>query len=266
MTSFTTRVYETVGRHFVTLSCVKRLPTTDTEKVFIFSGFVVDVADVWFYVTAGHILKDIRTAIAAGNAFDVWRLGDHTAGNKFRGIAIPYAFGIEDWLVLEDADKGLDYAAVPLSDLYRRLLEAGGVVAIEKGAWGAYVPEHDSWVLVGIPSETVDYDQKTSITARVVVVPLTPTDEPPLAQGRAQNQFYAKLSEDSKPFLKDVDGMSGGPIFALRKVNEVWKYGVIGVQSAWYPTSRAIAACPFGSFGQALEDMVNRARSRQLLA
>jgi hypothetical protein len=52
--------------------------------------------------------------------------------------------------------------------------------------------------------------------------------------------------------------MSGGPIFALKKVDGTWKYSAIGVQSGWYEKSRIIAACPLSSFAHALEDLVSQ--------
>lgn len=263
MTDLTRRVAQTVGKHFVTLSCVQYPPADSPEKILVFSGFVVDVSGEWFYITAGHILRDIRAALASGSSFDVWRLDDQTAGNRFRGKAVPYGFDAETWLVLRDAATGLDYAAVHLGDLYRRQLETGGVTAIARNSWGDHVTEHDHWVLVGIPSETVAYDGKTVITARVVMSPLTPADEPILSGVKAQNQFYAKPNDGSECFFKDADGMSGGPVFSLKKLGEQWVYSVIGVQSTWYPTSKTLAVCPFSSFGFALEEVVAKARAIQ---
>lgn len=259
MNYFTSRVAKTVGRHFVTLSCVQYPPKNDQARIFVFSGFVVEIAGEWFYVTAGHILRKIRAALEAGGTFDIWRLGDQTAGNKFKDTAIPYSFELEHWAVLEDSKIGLDYAAVHLGGLYRRQLEVGGVTAIAKDAWSDHLTDHDYWVLLGIPSETVSYDGRTVITAKVVLSPLAPADTPTFADEKIQNQFYAKLVDGSEQFVKDVDGMSGGPIFTLTKVDGTWKYSVIGVQSAWYPTSRTLAVCPFSSFGLALEEVVREA-------
>lgn len=261
MNDFTNRVVKTVGRHFVTLSCVQHPPQKDQTRILLFSGFVVEIVGEWFYITAGHILRDIRTAIESGSTFDVWRFGDQTASNKFNDTAIPYSFELEQWLVLEDSETGLDYAAVHLSGLYRKQLEAGEVTAIAKDAWSDHLTDHDHWALIGIPSESVLYDGKTIINARVVLAPLIQADTPPLAEEKAQNQFYAKLIDGSEQFVKDVDGMSGGPIFALKNVSGVWKYSVIGIQSAWYPTSGLLVACPFTSFGLALEKIVREALS-----
>lgn len=263
MTDLTRSFAQMVGRHFVTLSCVQYLPADAGEKILVFSGFVVDVSGEWFYVTAGHILRDIRTAISSGSSFDVWRLDDQTAGNRFNGMAVPYEFDVEEWLVLRDEITGLDYAGVHLSNFYRRQLEAGEVTAIARNAWSDHATKHDYWVLVGIPSETVAYDGKTIITARVVVSPLTPAEEPVFAGEKAQNQFYAKPADGSEYFFSDPDGMSGGPVFALKKQREQWVYGVIGVQSAWYPTSKTLAVCPFSSFGFALEEVVAEVRAIQ---
>jgi hypothetical protein len=264
MSNLTRRVAHTVGKHFVTLSCIQTPPANSLAKVLVFSGFVVDVLDEWFYVTAGHILRDIRTALTSGSSFDHWRLDDQTAGNRYSGKAVPYAFDAEAWLVIEDATTGLDYAAVHLRDFYRRQLEAGGVTPIAKTAWSDHVTEYDHWILMGIPSESVEYDGETVITGRVVMSPLIPADEPSLAGDRANNQFFAKPLDGSDPIFKDADGMSGGPVFALKKVGDQWLYGVVGVQSAWYPTSKTLAICPFSSFGLALEEIVNEARAIQM--
>lgn len=263
MTQLTCRVAQTLGKHFVTLSCVQHPPKDSPEKILVFSGFIVDVLGEWFYVTAGHILRDIGSALASGSSFDVWRFDDQTAGNQFNGMAVPYEFDPETWLVLRDATTGLDYAATHLGDFFRRPLEAGGVSAIDRNAWSDHVTEHDHWVLVGIPSETVAYDGTTIISARVVVSPLIPADEPAIAGEKAQNQFYARPIEGSEHFFKDADGMSGGPVFTLKKLGEQWVYGVIGIQSAWYPASKTLAICPFSSFGFALEEIVAEARTIQ---
>jgi len=249
-----------VGRHFVSLSCVQRHPGRDEEKILVFSGFLVEASGIWFYVTAGHILRDIRAALNAGAEFDVWRLDDQTAGNRFKGTtAIPYAFDIDRWLVVEDEKVGLDYAAVPLDPYYQRQLEAGEAIPIGKIAWGDHLTEHDHWALVGIPSEALAYDQESIITGRTVVIPLERAEEPEAADRKAENQFYARLKNMGD--VKDIDGMSGGPVFALKKVAGEWRYCVIGVQSGWYRTNRIIVSCPFSLFGAWLEELMHLVRN-----
>lgn len=259
MSDLTTRVAKTLGKHFVTLSCIQNPPGDLPPKSLVFSGFLVDILGEWFYVTAGHILRDLRTAIAAGSEFDVWRLDDQTAGNRFSGKAVPYDFNPDDWLVLRDESVGMDYATVHIAPYFRRQLEAGGASAIQKTIWSDHLAAADYWVLVGIPSESVRYDGESAIRARVVVAPLRPSKTPELAASKAENQFFASLLDGSEAFFKDADGFSGGPVFALKKVGDKWLYGVIGVQSAWYRSSRTMAICPFTSFGLELEPIVAEA-------
>lgn len=136
MDDLTTRAAQSFRRHFVTLSCVQ-LPADDAQgKVRIFSGFVIDIDGDWFYVTAGHILRQVQEAISKGHKFDVWRLGDHAGADRFEGKAVPFEFAVDDWIIVHDDDAGLDYAVVQLRWLYRRCPEAGGITAIERQAWG----------------------------------------------------------------------------------------------------------------------------------
>jgi hypothetical protein len=259
VSSLTERFFKTVGRHFVTLSCLQRRRGIAEERALVFSGFLVKAGGVWFYVTAGHILRDIRKSLARGDTFDVWRLDDQTAGNSFGGAAIPYAFEIERWLVVEDEEIGLDYAVVLLEPYYCQQLKAGRAAPIDKVAWGDHVAEHDYWALVGFPSESIAYDKKSIITGRISLMPLEPVAEPTGAGRKAENQFYARIKDLGN--VTDIVGMSGGPIFSLKKVDGAWKYKVIGVQSGWYPDARIIAACPFASLGLELEKLVESAKA-----
>jgi hypothetical protein len=259
VSSLSERFFKTVGVHFVTMSCIYQPPGRAEPKALLFSGFVAEVGGVWFYVTAGHILRDIRRSLTAGGQFDRWRFDDQTAGNQFKGAAIPYAFDVDNWGVIENNEIGLDYAILPLDTMYRLQLQAGGVIPIGKVAWGNYVEEHDQWALVGVPSETIAYDQKTIITGRIVVMPLERAEEPAGAGRKAENQFYARLKDMGN--VKDIDGMSGGPVFSLKRMKGEWRYKVIGVQSSWYASTWTIAACLFSSLGIALEPLVESAKA-----
>lgn len=262
MTSNLTHLlYKSAGRHFVTLSCVQYQSNDDAGKALMFSGFLVEIDELWLYVTAGHILQDIRTALSSGSEFDRWRLDDSTAGNQFNGFAVPIDFRIDDWLVIRDSNLGLDYAALPLRDLYRDSLAAGGSTALGPEAWGSHQDAYEAWALLGIPSESVTFDGVTQITARVVTVPLKPCEAPPAAGSKAENQFYATFAANPEGYVRDLDGMSGGPVFSLHKRDaEQWAYTVIGVQSAWYKGQKVLAICPFTSFGMAISEVIHEAR------
>ncbi len=260
----TDKVGRRVGKHFVSLSCRQIDPRLEEPKLWMFSGFVVEILDEWFYITAGHIIRDIKIAIDSGSTFDVWRLGDQTASDletrkRHKNMAVPYDFNVDHWYVLRDEALGLDYAVTHLSTLYRKQLEAGGVLPFKKDLWLEYSNAGSIWGLAGVPSETVTYDGTTHIDARFTLLGLTPADPPPAAGQKAKNQFYAVLHSSSQEIVGDIDGMSGGPVVAVMTSTEGFAYFVIGVQSAWYPDSRLIAACPFSSFALALEPIIDEA-------
>jgi len=185
-------------------------------------------------------------------------LDDQTAGNTFK-VAIPFDFDLDSWIVVENSAIGLDYAAVALHPIYVRQLQAGAAVPIGNDAWGDHVTEHDFWALVGIPSETVEYDLETMISGRVIVMPLEAAEEPEAAGRTAENKFFARIKDPGA--VANIDGMSGGPVFSLKKIEGMWRYKIIGVQSSWYPSARVIAACPIASLGAELERLVETARN-----
>jgi hypothetical protein len=260
MVDITPDFVRAVGKHFVSLSCVQH-PLKGMPKILVFSGFVIEILGEWYYVTAGHILRDIQAAIGAGSKFNVWRLGDQTAGGRFKSSTIPYEFDESVWLIVEDSERGPDYATVHLGGIYRRPLEAGGVEALGKDAWIDHLTESDHWALIGIPSESVTYDGKSVITARLLLVPLVPADQPSGASTKSENQFYAKPVGESEQHFKNADGLSGGPVFSLKKVDHQWLYCVMGVQSAWYPSSRTLAICQIESFAIYVKEIVADALS-----
>jgi hypothetical protein len=133
-------------------------------------------------------------------------------------------------------------------------LEAGGAIPISMEAWGDQIADDDQLALIGIPSETVVYDQKTNIKCRIAVIPLDSVEMPPEVGSATDTRFSARLQDLGN--VKDIKGMSGGPVFALKKVEGRWEYKLVGVQSGWYPSKRIILVCPFASLGVALESVV----------
>lgn len=259
MIDLSAQVAKTVGSHFVTLSCVQCSPSGERIKSLVFSGFVIEVSGEWFYVTAGHILTSIRKVVEHGGSFDTWRLGDQTAGGAFGDKVIPYDFQLDNWLVLHDDEKGFDYATVLITPFFRRGLEAGGVKAIDEGVWSDHIAEADHWIIAGTPSESVRFDGVNTIRARFIVDVLKPADAPAGVGSKAAGRFYAEFRDAPTPRLSDPDGLSGGPVFALKFVDNEWRYAIIGVQCAVDDASKKLSICPFISFALALKSVVVQA-------
>jgi hypothetical protein len=102
----------------------------------------------------------------------------------------------------------------------------------------------------------VEYDGQNEIKARVIFAPLLAVSEPQNAGERAINQFYAELALGAEKVVGDPDGLSGSPVFSLKKVGGQWFYKVIGVQSSVYLPSRTLAICPFSTFAFEVEGLL----------
>ena len=177
---FTNAVGRRVGRHFVTLSCEQTAPKLTAPRTWVFSGFVIEILGEWFYVTAGHILRDVETAIEAHSSFGFWRFGDQAAGDeetrrRHKHSGVPYDFDIAGWYVLRDDELGLDYAVTHVSLIYRLQLEAGGVLPFTKDMWLDYPNSGSVWGLAGVPKESVVHDGVSIIDAKFTLLGATPT-------------------------------------------------------------------------------------------
>lgn len=255
MAELTPVVATAVRRHVVTLNCMLFVPGK-SRRPLLFSGFVIDLKGEWFFITAGHILADLRKGLELGYQFKYWQLGDQTANNQF-AAGVPFHFDVDEWLDIYDRhETGMDYAAVHLTYMYRRQLEAGGIQAVPGRTGNDHTSEHDHWVIAGFPAESIE-DGETMISARLTIIPLIPTEPPPHSTKRLFH-FYAALDERTGSKFQDANGLSGGPILAFKRVGNNLEYAVIGVQSAWYRDSRILIACHFDSFTAGLESAFSR--------
>lgn len=126
-------------------------------------------------------------------------------------------------------------------------------------AWGNHVQNTSQWALVGIPSESVSRIGTGTINGRLVFTPLSACEPPKGAGQRADNQFFARVTDNAGSIFQDADGLSGSPVFAIRPVEGVWRYKVIGVQSGWYRSLGILAICPVESFAHSLQTALHEA-------
>ncbi|MFC1761060.1 hypothetical protein ACFL6U_03160 [Planctomycetota bacterium] len=264
-------------KHAVCLSWVdvKSEPDGDGGKesdyspqAFAVSAFVVSIRGIWFLVTAGHILKDLQSRLSSGRRILKSRL--------FAGLtstpsseSIPFNLGdAPQWYICED---GMDYAIIPFRPAFVNPLIADGVIALNKIHWTNYPDNNGEYYLLGFPTQA----QKLSITSSgdtgnvniqvgCPLLPVFPVSDPPEALKQKHERFYAKVPfakgmvDDPNVPLTDIDGMSGGPIFVLKWIDdsniESW---VFAVQSSWLKSSRILAACPILPLTNAIEKSID---------
>lgn len=249
-----------LGKHFVTLSFVQTSGKPPKETSHIISGFILSCAGQWFYITAGHAIEAIKILHSAGAIFDRWRLSDATAGGEYPDKALPYDFDIDDWAFINEHETGADCAAIPITGITRMGLEAGGVKPLEENAWMNAGEPFDQWLLYGTPSETVEYNEESVITARTVMVAAKQCDPPSNTIAPKDQLLYAKLIDDSINVVNDIDGMSGGPIFGVQHIPEGFRYSIIGIQAGWYKHQRMLVICPIADFASQLLECVKSAQ------
>jgi hypothetical protein len=251
-------------KHIVCLSWidVKSEPDSFGNKqsdfapdAFAVSTFVVSIKNIWFLVTAGHILKDLQSRLDSGRRIFKSRL--------FAGLISPPSsesipFNLEDtprWYIYED---GLDYAVIPLRPAFVNPLIADGIIALNENHWKDYPEEDGEYVLLGFPSQAQDISITSSgekgnvnIVLGCPLLPVFPVSDPPEVLKRQHERFYAKvpiakgMTDDPNVKLTDINGMSGGPLFVIKWINNNnIEYWLVAVQSGWHKPTRILAACP----------------------
>lgn len=224
-------------------------------RAFAISAFVISVRGVWFLVTAGHILHDLSQRLNAGRRIIKSRLMDGLAPGPHLPPVV-FALSHEpEWYV--DTDDRQDYGLIPLRPLYATQLAAGGVIPLAEPAWTDIPEQADLYFLLGFPKQAKRIDVSvcghSGNVALEIGTPLLPVQriqEPPAALRSTTPRLYARVPigtgtvNGREITLTDLDGMSGGPVFAVKQQPDGrWRLWVVAVQSSWVRESRVLAAC-----------------------
>lgn len=165
-------------RHFVSFMCVASgesiLKKTGEPNTYLhFSGFVVEHGDDWAVITAGHIFGDYLKELAdEGVTFSYWQLDDSAVSGTPQP---PNVFPLDlknEVLFFNDGNMpGMDYAVFKLPALVRMGAQQQGIVPIRKEQWSTdALGEFATWILVGVPDQTVKAQIGASVQDRKSVV------------------------------------------------------------------------------------------------
>lgn len=233
-------------------------------EAFAVSSFVLSVQDQWFLCTAGHVLHDFERRLEAGRQLVKSRLID--IGTRPGGFpAVPFDFGPSQCMYVDDKELGLDYGAVPLRPLYRAQLEQGGVIPLSERAWSDPPKRADAYFMLGYPTtaksieiETTAHGGNVRVELNTPLVPLVEAQHVPDCLQTGTSRFYGRVpvvtgnANGRRLEMNDIDGMSGGPIFAVKWGDDRFRYWLVAVQSAWERTSRVLAGCLVHPFAAAI--------------
>jgi hypothetical protein len=236
-------------RHLVALCATfeyKGNNNADQEPRFTaYSGTLIKIQDATFFLTAGHILRDLENALKSEKVeFKNVVLADIFGRNRICDHPIPFALKNARQFYIDDDEEGLDFGVILLEPYYVRLLAANGAVALEENNW-VYQSNvtFDGYAMLGLPEEfTSDRINKAGegvvspTMFRVQRLETAPDDRATTLHPQFIGQIDQELS------LQSVKGMSGGPIFGFRLEPDI-RYWVVALQSSWNPTLRIVYGC-----------------------
>ncbi len=257
------------ARHFVSIGWIDRTPGERSSaneglgQPFNVSAFVMQVCGDWFLVTAGHVIEDLKVAHSTGQVLTNFQLNDTWANSPAGAIPIPidFEYVLARAQSLYDSDLGLDYACIHFGDHYKQLLQANGIVPIDETAWEKGVPENpDFHFMLGVPAQLSNVNLQSSTPCEevnCVLLPIREVNELPEDLQSKPHRFYGRLDDPLRctngAQLTDIDGMSGGPIIAVKRTPEgQMRYWVVAIQSAWRRSDRIVIGNRILVLGEAI--------------
>lgn len=240
-------------RYVVALGLISQVGD-DEAKTHFYSGFLMEFGSDWYWITAGHIIEGIEAAAAHVERF---RLIDRFGRGRNKD-PIPFDYPAA-WKFYRHTDDGLDFGAVQLNSLTRRLLEANDAVAIPESQWRT--ADHlscEQYIMVGLPECAIQRSTTYGADGYIVsgkpnpTLILTSKIDPPEYSLTAHPRLVASISEKDPD--GDIVGMSGGPIFAAGEDPQIT---VVALQSAWYESARITLGCPVSVFAPMVEAAIS---------
>ena len=245
---------ETLGRHFVLFVMMFRRREKAEPGVFTATTFLVNIKEKWFLVTAGHVVKEIKSIIGNPEYFSFHQVlfdALNAQGVRFPVGYLPFYFDFEKAIIFGDETSD-DFALIPLSDLFAAQLKAANMQPLSYEPWDDGEDTFDSLFLLGTPKSSIKVNYVGETTPKVdeiyhelqglLIEPLY--EKPVNMLEYSAPRFYGKIST---PLNGDnIEGMSGGPILGFRQQenNRPAIYKALAVQSTWNPGSLTISACP----------------------
>ncbi len=244
-------------------------------RTLAFSGFLINVNETVWICTAGHIIEDLKRSLANGRKNVRCHVLDSPDPNDGLGASVPLPPECITNAIVFNRD-GLDIAAIRLSQLIVENLKKGNRFPLDSTRLETSAMEPDGHVMLGFPKQAQHISQTLSsrrLNAQIdQLTPLLPvvTDvRPPDCLCTKHDRFFGRVilpdefNWGDDVDIDDIDGMSGGPIFALHCSEERLDYRLVAVQSSWARESRIVAGTHAPPFFAALCEEITRIREKQ---
>jgi hypothetical protein len=240
------------------------------------SGFLVYTKSLLIWITAGHVLKKLDELLQNKKIGGIKaRWFDNCPIKDARFIACDYSTMLKTPIDIEGYDFGIVILRKIYADQILNVRENKPLTDVHWKFNDGFKAE--GYYLVGLPTEFTKLDQTSSssggldvkASSTLISVPLTEEDRA-LHQSdedfwQHENNFYGQIHSihnDDKSLLTDISGMSGGPIFGVRRIDkDRFEYRIIAVQSSWLQ-KKFIRGTRFdtviGILNRALENVVSQ--------
>lgn len=240
------RLVDSLSKHLVAL--MYEFKVGDKSDFDVMSGFVVEVAETWIWVTVGHGISPLFKRHDKGEVIGARILDGF--GKEAMTFDCPVAVdSLQLCFFANQNELGADIAFSILPNHLQALIKANGIVPMRYGSWLDQPKTFDHYALIG----ALPRKKGAGMIVHSCMAKLEKTEDPPSDIKRYIDRFYAKVLAD-KESLRTIKGMSGGPVLGFDATE--MKYYVIACQNEWGERSRVIAALPASRFGPLLETVL----------
>jgi hypothetical protein len=232
---FRTRIHQTLCRYLVRIRMIHSAPRPVSASTPIKSwdgrieqrtGFLIDIDDNWYVCTAGHVIHDLFQKNPERVVVDLKIMYKFQTMYPLALDLNPKALNIRSSY---SEDTGLDFGLIPLTGEQRRSMEAEDCHAFTEELFSPPIFEASMFGLMGFPKDTridtvtLGEDSMNWRTEQYHPLLLVEAIPDPLRESLPHRSagrlpmFRGRIVQiPTKPPVLEVNGMSGGPIVALR--------------------------------------------------
>jgi hypothetical protein len=245
-----------LSRHFVGLAfhyqSRKGLQWTQDPHFEMNSGFILEHNDRWFLATAGHVVHDWNTWIKNDERRIISQSLAYGLHSVETANAIPFDFFQRQSRFADEEHRDLDYALVLLTDDDVEQLLAQEIQPLTINSSRTCFDSFEGFCVIGLPGE---FSKSSEISgfghAKLTLIPLCRENPKPVAGGYWN--LTARVTDMGSQ--KQIDGMSGGPVFGFWTENGETKYEVVAIQSRWAEKTARILAFLLTSVFDHVQDL-----------
>ncbi len=256
-------------RHLIAL-CItyKIIDEDDVQETNLrfsaYAGTLIRIEGAYYYLTSGHILREIEAALASDAVnIENTRLADTLGYRRISDNPIPIDLSSTPRFYVDDDELGLDYGLMAIHPHHIRLLAANNVVALEEVNW-AHQSEltFDAYIMLGLPQEFTSEFVSESGAGTVSPTMFRVHKVDPNSEEHTKTHFPRFVGRiDPELELKSIKGMSGGPIFGF-KIDKETRYWVVALQSSWNKRTRAVYGCLLPVLAEHIASLQSRVEDR----